>query len=382
MRIAIDGRSIVRPDVGRVSGINQYTSCMIDALVDVAADDTFVVFLDSDVPSEQVRAMIRGRSNIEARQDASLLRAVPYVGAHLMLPSAIHAERIDLFFAPTGLIPLGLRIPSVGFIHDLFILEHPEWFPDSAIQQVFTLKLVLPRSLDHARLLLTPSAAVRSDLIRAFPKTKQKTVVVHEGITICSPQPERQIHGRYIVSVATLEPRKNFLFALRAFEALLSRDPSLSKSLQYVIAGTPGWGAEPILEAIDHINARWRQYRPDGVVRYLGSVTDAERCSLYQHAELYLCTSFAEGFGLPPLEAMGVGTAVVTTSVGVIPEVAKGSVAIISESDVPSTATILLKLLNDQVARRRLAEAGRAAVAQFTWRRSAEQTLTHFRSVC
>lgn len=359
MRVAIDGRSIVRSDIGRVSGINQFTSQIIAALPLVAPADQFIIFGEDDSP----------------------LRSIPFVGQHIILPAAIHRQKIDLYFSPTGLLPLGLNVPAVIFVHDLFILDHPEWFPDSALQQAFTLRLVLPRSINRARAIVVPSELVKRDVINAFPQARPKLRVVPEGVTRYQPSPAPVIDGRYVVSVATIEPRKNLLFALQVFEAVLSREPSLARTLRYVIAGSRGWGYEPVATAIEDLNSRWRQYRPDGVARYLGAVSDEERHSLYEHAELYLCTSYAEGFGLPPLEAMAVGTAVVTTPVGVIPELAKGAVARLAFNDVDQAAETIWRLLKSDGERAALASKGREAVSPLTWERAAEQLLAIFRSV-
>lgn len=390
MRIAIDARQIVRQDIGRVSGVSQYTSHIIHALARLATNDDLLLFMDADVPAETVSWLVNGNARVTIKNDAVPLSAVPLVGHHLMLPTQIHSERVDVFFSPTGLLPLGLRTPSVAFIHDLLILKHPEWFPDTALQQLFTLRLVLPRSLSRARRLLVPSVSVRRDLVEELPDAAGKTTVIHEGIDPKDPaalvltEATREAHGIrgvYIISVATIEPRKNLTTSLKAFEGLLTASPGLARSMQYVMVGSLGWGSEAVSQEVEDMNKRWRQYNDQGVVRLLTQVTDEEKWALYAHAELYLATSLAEGFGLPPLEAMSVGTPVITTRVGALPEYAEGAVIFVEPLDAAGITRQMDRLLRDAGLRAQLREKGIAAAKALTWEQAAQKTLAVLKEV-
>lgn len=366
MRIGIDARSVVRPEIGRVSGINQYTSAIIAALVRLAPEE-ILLFGEEQVPERW--------------------RSVPFVGHHVALPRAIHEQKVDVFFSPTGLVPLGLTIPSIAFIHDIFIIRHPEWFPDSVTQQLFTLKLVLPRGMKRSARLLVPSERVRADVEKTFPESVGKISVVPEGV----PQMRREdwpltvalkerlgIRDHYLISVATIEPRKNLLTALKAFEGLLINQPALAREWQYVIAGNPGWMSAPVFAEMEALNGRWRHFAPE-VVRYVGSVSEEEKWTLYANAELYVNTSLAEGFGLPPFEAMAVGTPVATTAVGAVPELAVGAVVLIPSDEVSEITFALRALINDPVKRQELGERGRKVAEGLTWEKAGEQTLVLLR---
>ena len=338
MRIVIDARGKARPELGRVSGVAQYVSHITEALL--ALEPTSFTVLDDD------------RSSL------------PVVGRHLLFARRVDALKADLFFSPTGLLPLGLKTPAVAFIHDLFILDHPEWFPDSWWQRFFTLKIVLPMTVKKAKWLIVPSESVKQDVIRWFPFAAEKVSVIAEGVAApTSIAPGRP--GRYILSIATIDPRKNLLTAVRAF-ARSEFDG------EFVIVGSGGWKNSTEVQEIQKTKR----------VVLLQNVTEAEKWSLYAGAELYLQTSLAEGFGLPPFEAMALGTPVVSTLVGALPELALNAVAVIPADDPEMIGKTLQELLEDERKRQDLGAWGKKAVEGLTWQAAAQKTLEVFTRFC
>lgn len=346
MRIGIDARQIVDEKSGRISGVHQFTSEIISALQRVSNDE-LVLFTNEAVPLK--------------------LRRIPIIGNHFAFAHAIHRARLDLFFSPAGLLPIGLRTPSVVFVHDLIILKHPEWFPDSVSQQLFTLRHVLPRTIRHAKLVIVPSESVKRDLVEAFPEARTKVRVIAEGVAPRDRSAYPSVREkRYVLSLSTLEPRKNLVSAIDAFDQLLKMRPELASTMQLVIAGKLGWGFEPVLKAIAEMNLRWREHA-DQVVCYLGPISEEEKWPLYAHAEMFLSASFAEGFGLPAFEAMSVGTPVISTAVGAIPDLASKVVLIIPSHDPAVIARAMLDLIDDPSRRKALGQSGQALAKSLTW---------------
>ena len=346
MRIGVDARGMVNHADGRIAGVSQFTSAIIQAMQAIGTDK---IILCNET----------GRSHL------------PIVSNHLQFSAAVHRIHPDVFFSPTGLLPLGLKVPSVAFIHDVFILKHPEWFPDSLWQRLFTLRVVLPATMRSARRLIVPSECVRRDLIEAFPQSEKKIFVVSEGVVMQdrSSLPltdairERlSIRSPYMLTVSTLEPRKNFLVALNAFARVLKDHPNF----QYVIAGKRGWKDASILSAIDELNKRY-----PGSVCYVGAVSEDDKHMLYANAELYLSTSLAEGFGLPVFEAMAHGVPVIATPVGAIPDLAEGCVEVIPSDDTLATQQAISRLLRDPEKRQSLQKKGYDVIAHLTWRETA-----------
>lgn len=347
MRVVIDARGKVRPEIGRVSGVAQYVSHITEALV-ALSPDTFVA-LDEESSG------------------------LPLVGRHLGFARRADALRAHLFFSPSGLLPLGLKTPAIAFIHDLFILDHPEWFPDTALQRTFTLKVVLPQTVRRALQLIVPSEGVRQDLLRWFPAAEGKITVIAEGVappSIIKPLTPKLrkrfgISDRFVLSVATIDPRKNLLATVHGFARMQQQ---IGWDGQLVIVGTGGWKNALIRAEMD---------KTPGIV-WLSNVTEEEKWSLYAAADLCLQTSLAEGFGLPPFEAMAAGTPVATTMVGALPELATSAVLALPTNQIQTIADRVGELLLHPHRRAEMAAEGRRIVQGLTWRAAAQKTLEVF----
>ncbi|HLG91738.1 MAG TPA: glycosyltransferase family 1 protein, partial [Acidimicrobiales bacterium] len=160
----------------------------------------------------------------------------------------------------------------------------------------------------------------------------------------------------YVLSLGTLEPRKDVPGLLAAFERLAGSHPGL----RLVVAGPDGWGTAAFEQALG------RSPFADRVVR-LGYLGQAERAGLLRGAAVFAYPSVYEGFGLPPLEAMAVGVPVVCTRAGALPEVVGQAALLVEPGDPEALAGAIACLLDDQAARARLIEAGRRRAAEFSW---------------
>jgi alpha-1,3-rhamnosyl/mannosyltransferase len=199
---------------------------------------------------------------------------------------------------------------------------------------------------------------------------------VHSGVSeIFRPPPAEQLRAvlarfgldrPYLLSVGTIEPRKNLPFLVEVFEQLQDFDGYL------VLAGGLGWKYEPILE-------RLRNSKRRADIRHLAYVGDAELPSLYAGASAFLMTSFYEGFGFPPLEAMACGTPVVSSDGGSLREVLAGAATICSGFHADLWAESVRSVLGDPALRASRIAAGRALAAGYTWSRAASRTWDVYR---
>ncbi len=172
----------------------------------------------------------------------------------------------------------------------------------------------------------------------------------------------------YLLSVSTLEPRKNLTFMIDVFNRLDDFDGEL------VLAGMPGWKCEPIFAAM-------RSARRASRIRYIQYVGDAELPALYTGATAFLCTSHYEGFGLPPVEAMACGTPVVSSGGGALAEVLGDAATVIPAFDPNSWLTAIRKVIGDQALRARLIEAGNRRAAGYSWEETARRTWAVYRGL-
>jgi glycosyltransferase involved in cell wall biosynthesis len=167
----------------------------------------------------------------------------------------------------------------------------------------------------------------------------------------------------YILSVGTLQPRKNFARLIEAFSSISSKYPNLS----LVIVGKKGWLYEEILAAP-------KKHEIETRVKFLDFVADKELPALYKNAKVFALPSLYEGFGLPVLEAMSYGCPVVVSRTSSLPEIAGEAGIYVDPEDAESIAKGLAEALEGK-SRDERAGAAKVQVAKFTWEKAAKQTL-------
>jgi glycosyltransferase involved in cell wall biosynthesis len=180
-------------------------------------------------------------------------------------------------------------------------------------------------------------------------------------------EPVRQrlgIGDNFLLTVGTLEPRKNLLTLVNAFGEIATGQPTL----QLVIAGSRGWLSEPLFEAIKKSPAQERIV----LTEYLN---DDELRALYSSCSAFIYPSIYEGFGLPPLEAMACGAPVIASHIPALEETTGGAAVLFEPNDVNSLASAIVDLLQSSELRSRFSALGRVRAAEFTWEKTARLTL-------
>ncbi len=276
----------------------------------------------------------------------------------------------DLVHAPTPLAPPRRRRPLVVTVHDAVPWTHPGTLTPRGVRWH---RRAVELAARHADRIVVPTHAVATELAAAVPALRaDRLAVIGEGVSAAlAAQPadadERAarlgLPPAYLLSLATLEPRKGLDVLLAALAAPKAPD------LPLLLVGQPGWGGvDPLAEAA-------RLGLPAGRVRPLGRLPDPDLAVVLHRAAALAVPSRAEGFGLPVLEAMAAGVPVVTSDAPALVEVGGGAAAVVPRDD-PDALAEALALAADPAERDHLAAAGRTRATHYSWSAAARELWT------
>jgi len=358
----IDGRPA---NADQRVGIGNFCDGLLRALLAISSDASFRIYLDAEP-----------RKGLLGTHHAADLRVLPRRAAwtQRVLATELRREPPDAFLAPGLQFPLRRACPAVATVHDLAYRTFGHCFPWRMRTRCRLEAAYALRSADH---LLAVSQSTRQEICRLYGRKDSSVTTIHEGV---SPEFTREqvsaqaraireryaLPDRYVLYVGVLQPRKNLIRLIDAFKYVRGNTPGLPHHL--VIAGKEGWLCGPILEA-----ARARAVRD--FVHVLGYVPEADLPCLVAQADLLALVSLWEGFGLPTLEAMSCGTAVLASNTSAFPEVVGEAGVLVDPRDTAAIARGLERILTDDVFRRSLESKGLQRSSRFTWERSAETVL-------
>ena len=305
---------------------------------------------------------------VGARRSGELPRRVRSRTLHTLaeLPRVLPRSGASVFHAVANVdLPL-LRIPGIPFVltvHDLIPLTSPD-----TVSRAFhwQFRLWLARSLRVAEHVVCVSAWTRAQLLAWHPGLDPDRVsVVHNGVDHVRPAPLDAVSRawlrslglpeRWVLFAGALDARKNVGLLLDALERLGARAPAL------VLAGQSWYGAGPVERRIGLLRRNGLDIRP------LGFLAEPLLWALMAEAPVFVFPSRDEGFGLPPLEAMALGTPVVVSTAGALPEVCGDAAVQISPDDADGLAAAVARLLEDPAERARRGAAGREHAQQYRW---------------
>jgi glycosyltransferase involved in cell wall biosynthesis len=285
---------------------------------------------------------------------------------HVRAARAASAE-CDVFLSTNSYLTARfLRIPSVPIVHDLTTFE-PGLQPNRRSRWIE--RATLGSAVRRSAALLAVSQATAEALVNRFPGAASRTVVGHLGValalspTLAADELARLPEPGFVLAVGTLEPRKNLPRLVAAYARL---DPDLQAAHPLVVVGALGWDTGGTLQALRSLGAR--------CIR-LGYVSDAALAECYRRCAVFCYPSLGEGFGLPVLEAMAAGAAVLTSDVSSLPEVGGEAVAYADPLRVSDIAAQLRALLGDGARRAELSSRARERAGEFSWARFAQVTL-------
>jgi glycosyltransferase involved in cell wall biosynthesis len=297
----------------------------------------------------------------------------PYKRLGMDLPHHLRGDRPDLLHVQyTG--PLFSAVPLVVSVHDVSFLEYPQYFTRFRALQ---LRLTVQQTVERAARVLTPSDFSRRAILKHYSIPEDKVVVVPNAVASQFRPIERELaraaiqrkfgfRRPFVLSVGDLQPRKNHLGLLHAFEDVLRAEPRLTHDLVFV--GKETWYSRDLHRAVNRSPVRDR-------VHFAGFVEDADLVKFYGACDMFVFPSFYEGFGLPILEAMACGRAVACSQLTAMPEVANAAGILFDPGSKEEIARAMLDVLLNPELRARLERLGLHRAAGFSWEKSAVQTL-------
>jgi glycosyltransferase involved in cell wall biosynthesis len=348
LTIGIDARAAVEVAAGRGRVVRELLSAL------AARDDphTYLCY-----------ARTRWHEALDARFEWLEIRA-PDPWWHLLAARAARRDCDVLLSTNSYLTPLLTRMPTVAIVYDLVTFD-PGMRPNrrSAIIE----RLTLGACMRRVNAVVAISQATADALATRFPATAERTTVALLGISpaLAAPVPrERLPEPGFVLAVGTLEPRKNLPRLVQAYSEL---DAATQSRHPLVVVGALGWEVGETLDSLRSLGER---------AMMLGHVSDAALAELYRRCAVFCYPSLAEGFGLPVLEAMAAGAAVLTSNASSLPEVGGGAVEYVDAGDVGSIAAGLRRLLESPARRAELGARALERAREFSWARFAERTLT------
>lgn len=290
-----------------------------------------------------------------------------HVWEQLALPfwfRRIKGEKILISF--TGLGPL-LERNKIMTIHDLAFMANPRWYSRF---YVLWYKLMTPLCAKTSKRILTVSKFSQSEIEQRLGIDKSDISVIYNAVSESfhdvgvkrSVSGATMVEDRYILAVSSIDPRKNFLVLLKAFEYV--EDPTIKL---YIIGGQDSIYMASV-SSLSKVNS-------SGRIKWLGRVSDAELKNYYAHALCFVYPSLYEGFGIPPLEAMACGTPVIVSAIPSLEEVCGDAALYVNPYDEKDIA----KAINDIVSLKGLRDDLRARgiehSSQFSWKKSARRLM-------
>jgi len=375
-KILIDGLSLLSPFTGvakytyeNASRMKKQYSDKYEWFYDYGFHSKDLIQTDSTKKSENILKKIKS-----AVVSNPLLKSI--VREILSFISSVSSPEYDLYWQP-NYIPKKVKAKKiVTTIHDFSFHIQPEWHPKER------LKYYQKNFWKNAALsdwIITGSNFTKQEIIRYMGYPKEKITVIYHAVDhnlykvydkplLQNTKKKFELPNDFLLFVGSIEPRKNLIMLLKAYHHLSS---DIKKQYPLVLIGFKGWENKEIMQEIEK----------EKTYIYLGYVTDEELAQVYNLATLFIYPTLYEGFGIPPLEAMACGTAVIASNVASLPEACGNAAVYIDPKNHHDIAEKITDLLGNHKKRDLLIEKGFDHSKHFNWDKAANEHMDIFKKV-
>jgi len=397
MKVGVDIRVLGK---GRRTGVEDYTINLLKRLLSADKSIKYRLFYNGLRKPDLSYSFLKN-SNVKLKTLRFPNRIFDIFLRFLKFPKLDNIlGKINVFLSPHFLLaPVSKQVKKIVVFYDLSFVRYPEFF---SLPKLLWHKFIYPKS--HAKkadLIIAISKSTKKDLISLYGIKPEKIEVIYPGIDekfkpIDKNDPIlRRVRERYslpnyfILYFGTIEPRKNILGLIEAFEQVKrsshsqgeikwsgfegrvkgskNKDSDFSK-IKLVIAGTKGWLCNNIFKKVDN-----SEFKED--IIFTGFIEEEDKVYLYNLAEIFVYPSFFEGFGLPPLEAMACGRPVIVSDKPSLPEVVGRGAIMVDPNNVDEISFSIKKLLKDKELRNFFKDQSIKRAGKFNWEESIDNFL-------
>lgn len=377
MNIGVDIRPLM---VKNKTGIGEYTFELLNAIFKEDTKNHYFLFFNS---SKEINKNIPNwdQTNIHyvstryPNKFLNLALAFDLININKLIP-----EKIDCWYSPNiNFLSLNKKTRHILTIHDISFKLFPEFY---TVKQQLWHQIINPKKqCQQADIIIVPSENTKRDLVEYYQIAQDKIKVIYPGI---SPnfdlteaklkiqktivQKKYNLTENFILFLGSIEPRKNLLGLIQAFEKLPN---NLTEKYHLTIGGGSGWKNKNIYHYANQSKLRDH-------IKFLGYIANDDKPALYALSNLFVFSSFYEGFGFPIIEAMKMGTPVIASNRSSLPEIAKNAAYLINPNNVSDLSSAIKLLLENNQLYAEYLKRGKEIASKYTWENSAKEHLSLF----
>ncbi len=364
---------------GRRTGVGRYMANILSIWVKRFPGHKYNVLFRREIPADAFLSS----SNVEpVLVPCPKSLNISVVWENVYLPSAVaRLGGQDLFFSPSYTLPLRkVGGANVVTIFDISYISHPDWYP---LKERIMYRMITGATVRKADIILTGSKSSKKEILRFYDTDKSKIHVTYlsvdpvfgqvdglEGLDISA---KHGLKGTVVLYVGLIANRRNVPTLIEAFS--LSSGSKGSDATLVIVGKNLSFPYIDIMETAEKFSVA-------GKVRWLQYIDDKELLALYDRADLFIYPSLYEGFGIPPLEAMYVGTPVITSNMSSLPEVVGDAAILLNDpTDPVEMAEAIDRVVGSKELSLEMVSKGKERAASFSWQRCAVETMNLFEGI-